>query len=70
MGNGFVFNGNCIALIGNKDTRFTKSNILGMSGMLYANNKRNLIIDGVKIDGFYFSSMLSSPKAQMAINFD
>gem|GEM_PF-2024744 len=23
-GNNFVFNGNCIALIGNNDTRFTK----------------------------------------------
>jgi len=49
----FVFNGNCIALIGNSNTRFTKSS--GISSILYASNKRNIIIDTIKVDGLYFS---------------
>ena len=69
-GNGFVFNGNCIALIGNNDTRFTKSSTVGISNMLYASNKRNIIIDSIKVDGLFYSTMLSSPKAQIAIKFD
>lgn len=52
-GNGFVFDGNCIALIGNNNTRFTKSANGGIANMFYANNKRNIIIDNIKVDGLY-----------------
>jgi len=67
-GNAFVFNGNCIALIGNNDTRFTKQ-VGGINSILYANNKRNIIIDTIKVDGVYYNSIPSAP-AKTAIKFD
>lgn len=68
--NGFIFNGNCIALIWTTDTRFTKSGWGGMNSILYANNKRNIIIDNIKVDGLYFSIASTSTPAQTAIKFD
>ena len=50
-GNAFVFNGNCIALIGADNTIFTKT--VANNSMFYANNKRNIIIDNIKMDGTY-----------------
>ena len=69
-GDGFAFSGNCIALIGNDNTRFTKSGRGGMATMLHADNKRNIIIDTIKIDGYYYDVMLSSTKMKTAIKFD
>lgn len=69
-GNSFVFNGNCIALIGNNNTVFTKSNMLAVNSVLYANNKRNIIIDNIKVDGTYYNANVPSVSAQSAIKFD
>jgi len=66
--NGFTLNGNCIALIGNGNTRFTKS-VWGINSVLYANNKRNIIIDNIKFDALYYSNT-SSNAAQSAIKLD
>lgn len=49
----FVFDGNCIAVIGNGKTKFTKNGGSGILSMLYAYNKRNIIIDSIKMDGLY-----------------
>ncbi len=68
--NGFVFNGNCIAIIGTSATRFTKSGWGGMNSIFYANNKHNIIIDTVKIDGLYFDVGSTSSPAHSAIKFD
>ncbi len=67
--NRFVFNGNCIALIGTKDTRFTKSGA-GAINLLYANNQRNLIIDGIKVDWLYFGPGFTSSASYVGINFN
>lgn len=68
--NGFVFNGNCIALIGTSDTRFTKSGWGGMNSILYADTKRNIIIDSIKVDALYFGGISTSTLAKSAIKFD
>lgn len=68
--NGFVFNGNCIALIGTPTTRFTKSGA-GTNALLYANNKHNIIIDTIKVDALYYNNATqTSSAAQSAIKFD
>jgi parallel beta-helix repeat protein len=41
-----------------------------MATMLHADNKRNIIIDTIKIDGYYYDVMLSSTKMKTAIKFD
>ncbi len=61
--NGFVFNGNCIALIGKPTTRFTKTS--AGNSILYADTKRNIIIDTVKID-----ANLAPYMAQSALRMD
>ncbi len=68
--NGFVFNGNCIALIGTGNTRFTKSGWGGLNSILYANDKHNIIIDSIKIDGLYYGSSQTSTPAKSAIKMD
>lgn len=68
--NGFVFNGNCIALIGTPTTRFTKSGWGGMNSILYANNRHNIIIDTIKVDALYYAATQTSVAAQSAIKFD
>ena len=69
-GNGFVFDGNCIALIGNNNTRFTKSANGGIANMFYANNKRNIIIDNIKVDGLYVGLWFhTNLAAEVAIRF-
>ncbi len=66
----FNFNGNCIAVIGNNDTKFTKESISG-GNILYAYNKRNIIIDTIKVDGRYYdNNPTSSYRAKTAIKFD
>ncbi len=68
--NAFVFNGNCIALVGADDTIFTK---LVATNMLYANNKRNIILDNIKIDWTHivvWSTMLPNNSVVTAIKFD
>ncbi len=68
--NAFVFNGNCIALVGADDTIFTK---LVASNMLYANNKHNIIIDNVKIDWTHivvWNTMLPNNSVVTAIKFN
>lgn len=68
--NGFVFNGNCIALIGTANTKFTKSGGGGLNSIFYANNKRNIIIDTIKIDGSYYNNSIYSLKTKYGIQFD
>ena len=71
INNGFVFNGNCIALIWRATTRFTKSGWGGLNSIFYANNKRNIIIDNIKVDGLYYNNTTqTSIAAQSAIKFD
>jgi len=42
-----------------------------MASILYANNKRNIIIDGIKVDSLYFFvPPYVSSAAQAAIKFD
>jgi len=50
--NAFVFNGNCIALIGTTNTIF-ETDIYNIASVLYANNKRNIIIDNIKVNGLF-----------------
>ena len=70
-GNAFVFNGNCIALIGADNTIFTKT--VANNSMFYANNKRNIIIDNIKVDGTYivfWNIMIPNNQVPTAIEFD
>lgn len=69
-GNSFVFNGNCIALVGTPTTRFTKSNMVGLNSVLYANDKRNIIIDTIKADATYSNGTTPSASAQSVIKLD
>ncbi len=70
-GNGFVFNGNCIALVGNGETRFTKSGGGATTSILYANNKHNIIIDNIKVDAYYSNiNNIPTGPAIMGIQFD
>ncbi|MEI8009418.1 MAG: hypothetical protein WCI00_08975 [bacterium] len=41
-----------------------------MNSIFYANNKHNIIIDTVKIDGLYFDVGSTSSPAHSAIKFD
>ncbi len=68
--NGFVFNWNCIALVGTGNTRFTKSGWGGMNSILYANDKHNIIIDTIKIDGLYYDINQTSTTAKSNIKLD
>jgi len=66
--NAFTFNGNCIALIGNNETLFTTTPAL--SNVLYANNKHNLIIENIRIDGTYVGNALPWWTSLVWIAFD
>ncbi len=69
--NAFVFNGNCIALVGSNKTIFTKT--IANNSLLYANNRHNIIIDNIKIDGTYinfYNTMLPNGQVQTAIKLD
>ena len=58
MNYGFEFDGNCIALLGNEDTRFVKyMSQYSASSFFYANNKNNIIIDTIKINWSSSSSI-------------
>ncbi|MEI7919084.1 MAG: hypothetical protein WCH65_02475 [bacterium] len=61
-----MFNGNCIALVGTDGTKFSKNSAILIPSMIYANNKRNIIIDNIKINA---STMYGNP-IQTAIKFD
>ncbi len=67
--NGFVFSGNCIALIGNKHTKFTKSSAV-MTNLFYAKDKHNIILDTLNLDWLYFNTNSYSPAVNSAIFFD
>ena len=42
-----------------------------MDSILYANNKRNIVIDNIQVDGLYYNGgSQTSPAAQSAIKFD
>ena len=70
-GNGFVLNGNCIALIGNDHTRFTQNGWGGVKSILYADEKHNIILDSLKIDGYYSNiNNIPTGPAIMGIQFD
>ena len=66
----FVFSGDCIAVVGNANTRIT-ADAHNLVNMFYANNQRNLIIDSVKIDGKYYGNGWFNVTGTLAgINFD
>jgi hypothetical protein len=44
--------------------------MIGQNSVLYANNKRNIIIDNIKVDATYFNNSIPSVSAQSAIKFD
>ncbi len=67
---GFIFNGNCIALIGTSNTKFDKTWLWGMNSLLYAYNKRNIILDTLSIDGLYYHAVAYSPAIRKWIFFD
>ncbi len=69
VGNAFVFDGNCTAIVGNEDTRFTKwwSNI---SNMFYADDAHNIILDTFKIDGKFYGVQSSLGQSDIGINLD
>jgi hypothetical protein len=56
--------------VGTGNTRFTKSGGGGMNSILYANEKRNIIIDNIKVDGLYYDSNQTSTPAKSAIKLD
>ncbi len=70
LGYPFVFNGNCIALVGTDTTRFTKNGWSGILGMLYADNKHNIIIDNIKVDAEYYGTNSVSWPAAVGIKLD
>gem|GEM_PF-2495819 len=44
--------------------------MVGLQSVLYANNKRNIIIDTIKVDATYYNGTTPSASAQSAIQFD
>ncbi|MEI6671892.1 MAG: right-handed parallel beta-helix repeat-containing protein [bacterium] len=56
--------------MGTPDTKFTKSGGGGLNSIFYANNKRNIIIDTIKIDGSYYNNSIYSLKTKYGIQFD
>lgn len=69
IGNAFVFDGNCIALIGNESTRFTKQWTM-IDTLFYANGAHNIIMDTIKIDGTFYNIQSSSNQSIKGITLD
>ena len=67
-GNGFTFAGNCIALIGSGDVRIDKNNS-AVTNLISATDKRNLIIENVKLDGKYTANGNANGISNIGINF-
>ena len=65
---GFVFGGNCIALVGTDTTKIDKNNG-AFSSLIYANNKHHIIVDNLRLDGYYWAGTATTPAA-MGIDFD
>lgn len=69
-GNGFTFGGNCIALIGSWDVRIDKYNN-NTTNLIYATDKRSLIIENVHLDGKYIANSNNSQwRTNVGISFD
>lgn len=67
-GDGFVFSGNCIGLIGSGNVRIDKSNLLS-NALISANNKHSLIIENLKIDGLYYGNGNINWRSQIWASF-
>lgn len=67
-GNGFTFGGNCIALIGSGDVRIDKHNA-NVTNLISATDKRNLIIENVKLDGKYLANGSVNGMSNAGVSF-
>ena len=69
LNNWFTFGGNCIAVVGTNDTKIVKTGP-STNSIFYANNKRNIIIDNVKVDWTYYTTTPYYPQTKYGIQFD
>jgi len=67
-GDGFTFGGNCIALIGSGNVRIDKNNSF-INNLISASDKRNIIMENIKLDGEYLANGNFTSRASIGIGF-